>query len=191
MQCKEASIFIFALDVAKYFTINIAFSSLTWIRGRAYNRLRKCDNVVTSQSEKQTEGFTYEQSMEKRVRRSTAYGNACCERLQQQRQRGGFRLAFGLPIDSERKRDRKRSPSAAPLKGKINLVMWHQPTIDAVNAEIENYKKLHPEVDIEIIFSAFDQYYTTIQTQLIGGGAPVGIGVSPKRPRCSPSTLSL
>ncbi|RED57033.1 MULTISPECIES: ABC transporter substrate-binding protein [Cohnella] len=72
------------------------------------------------------------------------------------------------------------APSAAPLKGKINLVMWHQPTIDAVNAEIENYKKLHPEVDIEIIFSAFDQYYTTIQTQLIGGGAPVGIGVSPE-----------
>ncbi len=67
-----------------------------------------------------------------------------------------------------------------PLQGKINLVMWHQPTIDAVNAEIEGYKQLHPGVDIEIVFSAFDKYYTTIQTQLIGGGAPVGIGVSPE-----------
>ncbi|WP_245628044.1 ABC transporter substrate-binding protein [Shouchella shacheensis] len=54
----------------------------------------------------------------------------------------------------------------------LEVALWDENASDAVNRAIEAFNEKHPEVEVNVTYSPFAQYFTTLRTSIGGGSGP-------------------
>jgi len=57
-------------------------------------------------------------------------------------------------------------------RARIGYGMWDKDQVPAMQEVIDEFRREHPDVDVEIQLTPFTTYWTRLQTSIIGGGAP-------------------
>ncbi|WP_078393945.1 ABC transporter substrate-binding protein [Shouchella patagoniensis] len=54
----------------------------------------------------------------------------------------------------------------------ISLALWDENASEAVDGAIASFKEKHPEVEVNVTYSPFSQYWTTLRTSIGAGAGP-------------------
>lgn len=54
----------------------------------------------------------------------------------------------------------------------ISLALWDENASEAVDGGIAAFKEKHPDVEVNVTYSPFSQYWTTLRTSIGGGAGP-------------------
>ncbi|WP_251680464.1 ABC transporter substrate-binding protein [Metabacillus halosaccharovorans] len=62
--------------------------------------------------------------------------------------------------------------SSGKDKKTLEVALWDENASDAVDASIEAFKKEHPDVEVNVTYTPFAEYWTKLKTSLGGGSGP-------------------
>jgi len=62
--------------------------------------------------------------------------------------------------------------SSGENKKKLEVALWDENASDAVDASIEAFKKDHPDVEVNVTYTPWADYWTKLKTSLGGGSGP-------------------
>ena len=54
----------------------------------------------------------------------------------------------------------------------LQIALWDEAAGDAVDAAIESFNKKHPDVEVDVTYTPYAQYWTTLNTSIGGGAGP-------------------
>ncbi|EGL15351.1 MULTISPECIES: sugar ABC transporter substrate-binding protein [unclassified Paenibacillus] len=81
-------------------------------------------------------------------------------------------IAAGCSQEAESKVQSGKAGASSQAPITLNLAVWDEKLKDTLNQTIEIYKKTHSNVNVQITITPNKDYWTKMQTSLVGGAGP-------------------
>src|SRR5690554_3468279 len=91
---------------------------------------------------------------------------------------GGNQNSSGNTLSGNTAKENTPAPSKAETdsssgeKKTLNIALWSEAVSDAVKESIKRFNVKHPNVEVNVTYSPYGEYWTKLRTGIIGGGGP-------------------